>query len=313
VDLAKTISIVDPAKLQLLAHQLSPNAKVRANEPLAKKTTLRIGGPADAYIEPATEADLAAVIRFCAEQKWPWRMIGRGSNLLIRDGGIRGVVLSLAQPRFCEIQVSGERLICGAGVKLKQVAMEAKRHGIGGLEFLEGIPGSLGGAMRMNAGAMGGSTFDLIETIRTMDLTGQIVEFPAANIPVVYRSCPLFKTHIALGAVFKGQSAPRESIEAKLNEASRKRWSSQPAAPSAGCIFKNPSTIPAGRLIDELGLKGMRVGGAVVSDVHGNFIVNDGHATARQVLDLIAAIQEKIRAARGIEMETEVEIVGEDK
>ncbi len=313
MDLAKTISIVDPAKLQLLAHQLSPNAKVRANEPLAKKTTLRIGGPADAYIEPATEADLAAVIRFCAEQKWPWRMIGRGSNLLIRDGGIRGVVLSLAQPRFCEIQVSGERLICGAGVKLKQVAMEAKRHGIGGLEFLEGIPGSLGGAMRMNAGAMGGSTFDLIETIRTMDLTGQIVEFPAANIPVVYRSCPLFKTHIALGAVFKGQSAPRESIEAKLNEASRKRWSSQPAAPSAGCIFKNPSTIPAGRLIDELGLKGMRVGGAVVSDVHGNFIVNDGHATARQVLDLIAAIQEKIRAARGIEMETEVEIVGEDK
>ena len=165
--------------------------------------------------------------------------------------------------------------------------------------------------MRMNAGAMGSWLFDVVETIRFMDGAGSVHERKASEVNVEYRGCPLFKDHLALEAVLLGHAAPKEAIQARMESFSRKRWESQPSQPSAGCIFKNPQTIPAGRLIDELGLKGTRVGGAVVSDVHANFIVNDGTATARDVLNLIEVIKERARAARGIELETEVQILGE--
>jgi UDP-N-acetylmuramate--L-alanine ligase/UDP-N-acetylenolpyruvoylglucosamine reductase len=294
-----------------LTARLTPGSVVRREETLARRTTLRVGGKADLYVEPQSEADLAEVLRFCAERGLKFTMLGRGSNLLIRDGGIRGVVISLSQPAFARLEIQGDRLRCGAGVKLKAVAVEARRAGLTGLEFLEGIPGSLGGSMRMNAGAMGSWLFDAIESIRFMDYSGQVQERPAGEVTVEYRGCPLFKTHIALGAVLKGQPAPPEAVGARMQQYSAKRWETQPAASSAGCIFKNPKTIPAGKLIDELGLKGTRVGGAMVSDVHGNFIVNDGTATARDVLNLIDRIKEQVRAARGIELETEVEILGE--
>jgi UDP-N-acetylenolpyruvoylglucosamine reductase len=252
------------------------------------------------------------VLRFCRERGLPFTMLGRGSNLLIRDGGIRGVVVSLCHPYFSRLEIAGDRLQCGAGVRLKQVSVEARRAGLAGLEFLEGIPGSLGGSMRMNAGAMGSWLFDVIERVRFMDRDGRAAELPASEVPVQYRGCPLFKTHIALGAVLKGQAASPETVAARMAQYSQKRWESQPAAPSAGCIFKNPSALPAGKLIDELGLKGTRVGGAMVSDVHGNFIVNDGGATAREVLELIEVIRRRVREARGIELETEVEILGQD-
>ena len=145
-----------------------------------------------------------------------------------------------------------------------------------------------------------------------MDYSGDVHERPASEVNVEYRGCPLFKTHIALGAVLKGQPSAAEAIGARMQQYSAKRWESQPAAPSAGCIFKNPKTIPAGKLIDELGLKGTRVGQAVVSDVHGNFIVNEGDATARDVLSLIDLIKERVRSARGIELETEVEVLGDN-
>jgi UDP-N-acetylenolpyruvoylglucosamine reductase len=164
----------------------------------------------------------------------------------------------------------------------------------------------------MNAGAMGGATFDVVESVRLMDHTGKIQERSRAGVPVEYRSCPLLKDHIALGAVFKCRPAPREEIEQRMKAFSEKRWASQPTAPSAGCLFKNPDAIPAGRLIDELGLKGTRVGGAVVSAEHGNFIVNDGEATARDVLELIAILQQRAKAGRGIVLQTEIEIVGAD-
>jgi UDP-N-acetylenolpyruvoylglucosamine reductase len=239
-------------------------------------------------------------------------VIGRGSILLVRDGGFRGVVICLAQADFSRIKVDGERLQCGAGAKLKNVAVEAKRHGLSGVEFLEGIPGSVGGALRMNAGAMGGATFDVIESVRFMDHAGKIQERSRARMPVEYRCCPLLKNHIALGAVFKCRPAPRGEIEKRMKAFSEKRWSSQPTAPSAGGLFKNPDTIPAGKLIDELGLKGTRIGGAVVSAEHGNFIVNDGNATARDILELIAILKARAKEARGIELQTEVEIIGVD-
>ena len=295
-----------------LAGRVSRETTVRCGEPLAKRTTLRVGGPADILVEPASEADLAVVLRFCREHEVPFTMLGRGSNLLIRDGGIRGVVICLMHPNFSRLEVNGDQLRCGAGVKLKAIAVEARRHGLAGLEFIEGIPGSLGGSMRMNAGAMGSWLFDIIDSIRFMDYDGNIHERKAAEVHVEYRGCPLFKNHIALGAVLKGQPASPETVAERMAKFSEKRWESQPAASSAGCIFKNPKAIPAGKLIDELGLKGTRVGGAVVSDVHGNFIVNDGSATARDVLNLIEVIRDRARSARGIDLETEVEILGHD-
>jgi UDP-N-acetylenolpyruvoylglucosamine reductase len=294
-----------------LAKLISPQTVIRHHEPLAKRTTLRVGGPADLYIEPASEADLAQSLKFCADQQIPVFLLGRGSNLLVKDGGFRGAVLCLAQPSFSGIEVSGEQLRCGAGAKLKAVAMEAKRSGIGGLEFLEGIPGSVGGALRMNAGAMGGAMFDVVVSVRLMDFSGRVQDVPPSAMAVSYRSCATLKKQIALQAVLRGRKEPREEIERRMGEFSRRRWQSQPAASSAGCIFKNPPTITAGKLIDELGLKGTKIGGAMVSMEHGNFLVNDGTARARDVLELIERIRARARAERGIELETEVEIIGE--
>ena len=294
-----------------LAARVSPATVIRRDEPLAKHTTMRIGGPADIYVEPASEADLAGILKCCVERVVPFFILGRGSNLLVRDGGVRGVVICLAHSQFSRIEIVGERLHCGAGAKLKAVSVEAKRHNLSGVEFLEGIPGSVGGALRMNAGAMGAWTFGAVESLRFMDHAGEIHERIAGEVPVEYRACPLLKTNIALGAVFKCTPLPRAEIEKRMMGYSEKRWESQPAAPSAGCIFKNPEKIPAGKLIDEIGLKGAYVGGAMVSLEHGNFIVNGGDATAKDVLDLIERVQTRARAQRGIDLHTEVEIIGE--
>jgi UDP-N-acetylenolpyruvoylglucosamine reductase len=289
----------------------STAAVLREDEPLAKRTTLRVGGHADFYLEPATEEELAHALRVCKANAVQVFMLGRGSNLLIRDGGIRGLVICLAHRSFSGVEITGYRMHCGAGAKLKQVAMDAKRAELTGLEFLEGIPGTVGGALRMNAGAMGGWMFDVVESIRYMDRTGLAHEDAASAVKVEYRSCPLLKDHVALGAMLKGHPASRDVVDKRMKTFSEKRWESQPAAPSAGCIFKNPGPLPAGKLIDELGLKGRRVGDAVVSSEHGNFIVNEGHASAKDVLELIEIIRKRVRDERGIELETEVEIIGE--
>ena len=302
-------------KLSHAAHELarcvSEATVIRCDEPFAKRTTLRVGGPADLYIEPASDEDLASVMKFCGDHRLAFFVLGRGSNLLVKDEGFRGAVICLSQPHFGRIEITAERIHCGAGVRLKAVAIEAKRNGLAGVEFLEGIPGSVGGALRMNAGAMGGAMFDRVESVRMMDHTGSIGERHVRELQVEYRSCPTFKSHIALAATLRVKSAAREMIEQRMNECSRKRWQSQPAAPSAGCMFKNPASIPAGKLIDELGLKGTRVGGAIVSLEHGNFIVNTGGATARDVLELMGLLKKRAREERGIELQTEVEIIGE--
>jgi len=295
-----------------LATKVSPATVIRRDEPLAKRTTLRVGGPADVFIEPASETDLGVVLDYCTQHGEKFFVLGRGSNLLVRDGGFRGVVISLAHECFSRIEVDGAHLRCGAGARLKNVAMEAKRHALTGVEFLEGIPGSVGGALRMNAGAMGGATFDAVESIRVMDRHGVALDRLPGEFAVEYRCCPLLKTHVALRAVFRCRPSTREEVEQRMNAYSQKRWSSQPAAPSAGCIFKNPGTSSAGKLIDELGLKETRVGGARVSKEHGNFIINNGDATARDVLELIAVLKSRVKSERGIELHTEVEIIGED-
>lgn len=296
-----------------LCARLSDAAQVRVREPLAQYTTLRVGGPADLFVTPASEPDLVTVLHFCAAHDLPWRVLGRGSNVLVRDGGVRGVVVSLAHPQFCIVRVGDDGMIhAGAGARVKAVAAAALQHGLSGLEFFEGIPGSVGGALRMNAGAFAGWTFAVLERVRLMTPQGIVEERPARAVPFAYRHCPLFTTHIALGAVFRGQPAAADAIRTRMAEYSQRRWQTQPREPSAGCIFKNPAALPAGRLVDELGLKGVCVGGARISEVHGNFIVNTGTASARDILELIRRVQAEARSRRGIELEPEVEILGED-
>jgi UDP-N-acetylenolpyruvoylglucosamine reductase len=159
---------------------------------------------------------------------------------------------------------------------------------------------------------MGGATFDVVESVRLMDYAGEIREYTKDEMPVEYRCCPLLKNHIALNVVFKCVRASREEVEKRMKAFSKKRWETQPAAPSAGCIFKNPEKIPAGRLVDELGLKGTRVGGAAVSAEHGNFIVNDGNATARDILELVEILKQRVKKEREIDLQTEIEIIGEN-
>ena len=294
-----------------LAAQLSPASLLKRDEPMSKHTTLRVGGPADVYVEPANETDLASVLKFCSERAVNFFILGRGSYLIVRDGGFRGVVICLSSPEFSRVTIDGTRIRAGAGAKQKTVAVEAKRNGLTGVEFLEGIPGSIGGALRMNAGAMGGEAFNAVESVRVMDFSGNIRELTPAEMSVAYRCCATLKNQIALGAVFQCRPEPREEIEARMKIYNEKRWSSQPAAPSAGCMFKNPATIPAGRLIDELGLKNTKVGAARISQEHGNFLVNDGGATAKDVLELISLLKARAKAERGIELHTEVEVIGE--
>jgi UDP-N-acetylmuramate--alanine ligase len=284
---------------------------VRLYEPLSKHTTLRVGGPAQFWVEPRNETAFSELIRFCRDESLPLFVIGRGSNLLVRDGGIRGVVVRPCGGDFDRIEVDDNEITAGVGAKLKEVAYAGKGAGIGGLEWMEGIPGAVGGGLRMNAGAMGAQTFENIVRLRYLDVEGNPHTKSREELDVRYRNFPLLERNFAVSATFRGHAAPREQIEERLQESQVKRRTSQPIAKSAGCIFKNADSIPAGKLVDELGLKNSCVGKARVSEVHGNFIVNDGGATAAEMLELIDKIKATARAQRGIELETEVQIVGE--
>ena len=286
--------------------------EVRLYEPLAKHTTLRVGGPAQFWVEPKDERAFAEIIRFCRVENLPLFVIGRGSNLLVRDGGIRGVVVHPSGGEFDRIEVAGNEITAGVGAKLKQIAYAGRGAGIGGFEWMEGIPGEVGGALRMNAGAMGSQTFENVVSVRYLDREGQAQTKTPDELEVHYRHVPSLERNFAVSATFRGHPAAREEIVRLLEESQKKRRTSQPAASSAGCIFKNPQACPAGKLVDELGLKNCTVGNARVSKVHGNFIVNDGGATAVEMLELIEKIKTTARELRGIELETEVQIVGED-
>jgi UDP-N-acetylenolpyruvoylglucosamine reductase len=295
-----------------LKNLLKPGTILKRDEPLHKHTTMRIGGPAQLWFEPEDEEDLRLGLRFAHDRAIPVTFIGRGSNLLVRDGGILGLCVHLGRPSFSRIQVEDECVTVGAGARLRQIVAEARKHNLGGFEFMEGIPGNMGGALRMNAGAMQGWTMEVVESVRSIDLLGHVHEVKKVEMEIHYRNVPHFQTHIAVSARLRGQPSSKEEINEKLKVFSSKRWTSQPAAPSAGCIFKNPGPVPAGKLIDEMGLKNLSVGSARVSEVHGNFIVNDGGATAEDVLQLIALIQSRAREARQIDLHTEVIVLGEE-
>jgi UDP-N-acetylmuramate--alanine ligase len=293
---------------------LGRESKLRREEPLAAKTTMRVGGAARAYAEPASEADLSALLRAAAVHGVEVFMLGRGSNLIVPDEGVDGLVLSLAHDAWAAFEPRGDgRVWAGAGLRLKQLCGLAAKAGLSGFEFLEGIPGSVGGALRMNAGAMGGWMFDVVEEVRVMTMAGEVQVLAKAAMHVDYRQCAELHHAIALGALLRPASqADAEAVARQIDVYRRKRQESQPREPSAGCVFKNPPGNSAGRLIDECGLKGERVGDAEVSTVHANFIVNRGQATGADVLELVRRVRARVQQVKGVALEPEVLLYGKD-
>ncbi len=282
-------------------------------EPMRRHTTIMIGGPAQYWFEPHTFEAMASLSSALKEYNIPMRVVGRGSNLLIKDAGIRGAVIHPTKGEFSEVTVEGNRITCGVGARFKKIASAAQAAGIGGFEWMEGIPGNVGGSLRMNAGAMGTETFDQVVEIKLLNEVDKIITKKRNEIESFYRNVPELNHNIALQVVFEGDLAPADAIQEKMLESRNKRNTSQPKAASAGCIFKNPSAeMGAGKLIDQLGLKGESIGKAQISEVHANFFINTGGATATDLLSLISLAQEKALNERGITLETEVQILGED-
>jgi len=281
-------------------------------EPMKRHTTMLVGGPAQFWLEPHTFEAFAALVNYCRDRSIAVRVVGRGSNLLVRDGGIRGAVIHPSGGLFSEVGVENGLVTAGAGVRLKKLASAAGDAGMGGFEWMEGIPGNVGGALRMNAGAMGTETLDQVVSITFLDEDGVIRTRTRAQISAQYRNVPELRRNFALQATFKGHPDQPGAIKERWDASRAKRRATQPIAASAGCIFKNPAATPAGKLVDELGFKGTANGKAAVSDVHGNFIVNRGNATAHDVLGLMETIRAEARATRDIELEPEVKILGED-
>jgi len=283
-------------------------------EPMSRHTTLLVGGPAQFWMEPHSFYGFAFLVGYCRERGIPVRVVGRGSNLLVRDGGIRGAVIHPTGGVFSEVTVDGRgQITAGAGVRLKKLASVAGGSGIGGFEWMDGIPGNVGGALRMNAGAMGLETFDQVVRVTFLDEDGVIRTREREEIVTQYRNVAELRRNFALQAVFKGKPDTTANIKERWDASREKRKNSQPVAASAGCTFKNPDVIPAGRVIDSMGLKGTTCGHAAISEVHGNFVVNQGGATALEILTLIEFIQEKAKEERHVELETEIKILGEDE
>jgi UDP-N-acetylenolpyruvoylglucosamine reductase len=294
---------------------LSAETKFTEREILAPKTTMRVGGPARVYAEPGGEADLRALLATAHARGLPVLLLGRGSNLLVPDAGVDGLVVSLAHPHWqgFERQPDG-RIWAGAGLRLKNLCGLATKAGLVGFEFLEGIPASVGGALRMNAGAMGGWIFDVVDEVHLMTMAGERRVMKRAEMHIDYRYCGELRDAVALGAYLRPVAAPADvqDIRRQIDVYQRKRVESQPREPSAGCIFKNPPHHSAGRLIDECGLKGERVGDAEVSPVHANFIVNRGAATSADIIALIRRVRARVKGARGVDLEPEVLLFGQD-
>ena len=312
---AATRLVRDLALLEEIQTECGDDCPARVYEPLSKHTTLRVGGPARFWVEPKTDAIFAWLVKFANRHGLPVFAMGRGSNLLVRDGGIDGLIIHPNGGDFAkvEIDVATLEITAGAAVGLKRLCGAAAKAGIGGFEWMDGIPGTVGGSLRMNAGAMGVETFDQVVRVRIVDETGEILEVGPEAMEIHYREVPSLKTSYALSATFRGHTSTADEIQRLLERSSGKRKTSQPTAASAGCIFKNPSPeCPAGKLVQDLGLKNASVGAARVSEIHGNFIVNDGSASAADVLALIEQIKQQAFEARGIHLHTEVQIVGHD-
>ena len=285
-----------------------PGLRLLENEPMKAHCSLRIGGPADIFAEPESETELAALLRFLRERDVPAAVIGNGTNLLVHDEGVRGAVVHLGE-RFAAIRRDGCELRAGAGVTLARLATAAKESGLAGLEFAHGIPGSLGGAVMMNAGAYGGEMKDVVTAVRYLDADGAVRE--TAEPGFAYRRSRFTDSaDVILGATVRLSEADPAAIHARMMELWAKRSASQPLdRPSAGSTFKRPAGGYAAAMIEGAQLKGLRVGGAQVSEKHAGFVINTGNASFADVAELMARIQDAVQAAYGVHLEPEVKIL----
>jgi UDP-N-acetylmuramate dehydrogenase len=299
---------------------------VRFDEPMGRHTFFRIGGPADAWVEPKDEPQLGAILKWSRRNAIPYLIIGGGTNLLVRDGGIRGLVIHLGRMAVDVewVQRGGTVIVSsGAGVPTRRICTLALKYGWQGMNFALGIPGTLGGAIIMNAGTAHGSMADVVNTMTVMTTAGEKVELHRRSLAFSCRRLRLpeelsgtaSSSAVLMGARLTLSRGDREKIRRQARQWMQGRTKKQPAwQPSAGCFFKNPSKgQPAGRLIDEAGLKGFRIGDAQVSPRHANFIVNRGSASAADVLAVAARVQETIKNRFNIDLVPEVRIVGEEK
>lgn len=287
--------------------------RLRFDEPMSRRTTLKLGGPADAMFLPDSVASLQAVVRLCVERRIPMLAIGGGSNLVVRDGGIRGVVIATRNLRAVE-RVGETTMTVEAGVSTGKVLSLATGWELGGVEFLGGVPGSIGGGMIMNAGTYLGEFKDVTTEVRSVRLRdGELVARDNAACQFVYRGSCLPPDEIVVAATLELRTRSRAEIEADVAGLRKRRKEREPSGVhNSGSTFKNPPGDYAGRLIEAAGLKGTRVGAAECSPVHANWLVNTGGATAAELLELIAIVRAKVREVHGIELVLEVKVVGED-
>ena len=288
----------------------SPNSRLRFGEPLSKHTHFGIGGEAAAYFEVSTLAELASIARFHQQWHVPVAIIGRGSNLLVSDAGFSGIAIRLIG-ELAQLTVDGNTVTVGAGVSLPRLSKAMSRRGLSGVEFALGIPGSVGGALMMNAGAWGSSFGDVVTNVTVMHDTGELSQRSHAEARFEYRHSGLGDYFCVTGATLSLKPGDAAAITKQMQAFYKQKVATQPfAEENAGCMFKNPPGDSAGRLIDVCGLKGHRIGGAEVSTIHGNFILNLDNATAADVLNLVAHIQQQVKAKTGVSLQTEVKRLG---
>lgn len=282
------------------------------DEPMSRHTTFRVGGPADFFVTPKAKEEVRDVIRICKEAGMPYYIIGNGSNLLVSDAGYRGVIVQIYK-EMNEVKVEGDLVKAQAGALLSGIAAKALGAELSGFEFASGIPGTIGGACVMNAGAYGGEMKDVLESVTVLTGEGKIIELGRNELELGYRTSVIAKKgYIVLGAVLKLERGDGEKIKTYMDELKEKRVTKQPLEyPSAGSTFKRPEGYFAGKLIQDSGLKGFTVGGAQVSEKHSGFVINKGNATAADVMELIRQVTAKVKEDTGVTMEPEVKQIGE--
>ncbi|GAB6181891.1 UDP-N-acetylmuramate dehydrogenase [Desulfotomaculum defluvii] len=286
---------------------------IRTNEPMKKHTTWRIGGNADIFLDPSDKEDIRQAVEFARERSIPFTVIGNGSNLLIKDGGIRGLVIKIGRG-MATYSIEGTRIKAGAGMILPELAAAACKNSLGGFEFGAGIPGSLGGAVVMNAGAMNGCVADVLVSIEVIDHNNKFTVIPKGELGFAYRTSSLQNQGlICVETLWQGHAKERRQIEQETKEYLAKRRLAQPHGyPNVGSVFKNPEGDHAGRLIEACGGKGLRIGEAEISTKHANWILNMGNATAQDVLTLIETIKKMVQERFGVLLHLEVRVLGED-
>lgn len=307
----KGADVLNKNEVYKLFKDIIKSGSVLIDEPMKKHTSFKIGGPADIMILPKTIEEVTSVINICRNESIDYFIIGNGSNILVRDKGIRGIVIKLSE-YLNKVEVNGDKIIAQSGALLSVVSKFALENSLTGLEFASGIPGSLGGAVAMNAGAYGGEMKDVISNVKCLDKEGNLVEYSNEELNFEYRYSRVQKEElIVLEVEMILSKGNYDDIKSTMNELAYKRNLKQPLhLPSAGSTFKRPKGYYAGKLIEDAGLKGLRMGNAQVSDKHSGFIVNLGNATAEEVINLIRVVQKVVYDKFGVNLEPEVKILG---